>query len=109
MTHCLFNFICGCTKDCGTNTPLARIVAAMEPTDRDASSSTPKPPRFTGSAPMQARALAVWRYIQIIKAINAFEDGVDIQRRVIGRVRWSVGIHREMVCVVLSLLRHRYH
>ena len=88
----------------------AIATSAVEPIDRDASSPTPKPPpRFTGSAPMQARALVVWRYRRIMKAINAFEDGVDIQRRVIGRVRWSVGIHREMVCVVLSLLRHRYH
>ena len=81
-------------------------ISDVELIDRNASSPTPQPPRFTGSSPMQAKALAVWRYIRIIKAINAFEDGEDIQLRVISRVRWSVGIHREMVCVVLSLVRH---
>ena len=85
---------------------IAASTIALEPTDRDGSSPTPKPPRFTGSSPMQARALAVWRYIRIIKAINAFQDGDDIRLRIISRVRWSVGIHREMVRIVFPLVCH---
>ena len=80
----------------------AIVTGTSPPIDRDVSSPTPKPPpRFTGNAPTQAQAVALWRYIRIMKAINAFEDGSCLKLRVISRVRWSVGIHREMVCIVL--------
>ena len=74
--------------------------------DRDA---TPQPPpRFTGNAPTQARALALWRYTCVMSAVNAFEDGIDLRLRIIVRVRWSIGLHRELVRAILFPIGHRY-
>ena len=74
--------------------------------DRDA---TPQPPpRFTGNAPTQARALALWRYTRVMSAVNAFEDGIDLRLRIIARVRWSIGLHRELVRAILFPIGHWY-
>ena len=81
------------------------VSAAGALIDRDA---TPQPPRFTGNAPTQARALALWRYTRVMSAVNAFEDGIDLRLRIIVRVRWSIGLHRELVRAILFPIGHRY-
>ena len=64
--------------------------------------SAPQPPhwpRFTGNAPLQVQVLAAFRYARVMNAINSFSEGMDIQLRIMNRDRWTVGLHRELVCL----------
>ena len=63
----------------------------------DASSSPDEGPLFTGNSPMGAQAVALYRYCRVMVAITAYEDPIDIQARINERMRWTVGMHRELV------------
>ena len=55
---------------------------------------------FTGNAPMGTQAVALFRYCRVMTAIGAYEEEVDIQVRVNKRMRWTVGMHRELVRLI---------
>ena len=55
-------------------------------------------PAFTGNAPTAAKALALYRYGRVLTAIAAYTDPVDINIKTKTRMRWTVGMHRELVC-----------
>ena len=61
-------------------------------------------PRFIGTAPMQVQVLAAFRYARVMNAINSFPDGMNIQLRIMNRDRWTVGLHRELVCLSCMIL-----
>ena len=61
-------------------------------------------PAFTGNAPTAAKALALYRYGRVLTAIAAHTDPVDINIKTKTRMRWTVGLHRELVCFPHILL-----
>lgn len=58
-------------------------------------------PLFTGNAPQAAKALALFRYGRVVTAMAAYKDPVDINIKIMQRMRWTVGMHRELVCFIL--------
>ena len=67
----------------------------------DTSSGPDEEPLFTGNAPIGAEAVALFRYCRTMVAIAAYEDPVDIQARINERMRWTVGMHRELVRLII--------
>ena len=76
----------------GSTTPHLQLIA---------DTSSDEEPLFTGNAPMGAQAVALYRYCRVMVAIMAYEDPIDIQARINERMRWTVGMHRELVRLII--------
>ena len=55
------------------------------------------PPMFTGKSPKSARVLVLWRYWRVRAAIASFCSAGSRTLVAHNRVRWTVGMHRELV------------
>lgn len=55
------------------------------------------PPMFTGKPSKGVRVLALWRYWRVRAAIASFCDAGSPILVAHNRVRWTVGMHRELV------------
>ena len=68
---------------------------------RDSTSEHGETPLFAGNAPMGTRAVALFRYCRVMSAIGAYTDSADVEVRINNRMRWTVGMHCELVCSLL--------
>ena len=55
-------------------------------------------PMFTGRSPKAAKVLVLWRYWRVRAAIASFCGAGSRTLVAHNRVRWTVGMHRELVC-----------
>ena len=79
------------------------VVMSLEvgASSQEGHTSTETPPMFTGKTPKAAKVLALWRYWRVRAAIASFCDGGSRALVAHNRVRWTVGMHRELVHTTL--------
>ena len=75
---------------------------------RDSTSEHGETPLFAGNAPMGTRAVALFRYCRVMSAIGAYTDSADVEVRINNRMRWTVGMHRELVYQTASSICDHY-
>ena len=78
-----------------TVSPLQRGPEYPPPVDVNAE------PLFTGNAPMGAQAVALYRYCRTMEAMGAYDEPSNIHVVIRQRMRWTVGMHCELVWSLL--------